>query len=83
MNRTPDINSYDPMATSQLAARATDGGTDKHQLERIRWAAIENLTAGVNGLTERLVKLETTLNNLKWLIGIAIGLFGLLETIHK
>ena len=86
MNRR--VQRYDPNATQELIE--VSSRSDSHRIEDLQWTAIRNQDAGIQdlwdahaALSERLVKIETTLRNLQWLLGFAIAALGLLVGLHK
>lgn len=71
---------YDPHATQELENRAAS--SDRHRLNDMLWAALKNHDDGIADLLERITKLETTLKNLTWLIGVLLALLGIFEARH-
>jgi len=67
---------------AQIQARAS-GDTDRHRLNDLMWEAMKNNDDATRNMDVRLVRLESTLATLKWLIGAGVPvILALLAALH-
>ena len=68
---------------SQIRARVDGGDTDRHRLNDMLWESLRNNDEATREIDLRLVKLETTLLVIKWVLTVGVpAILALLASLH-